>query len=79
MLPLESTLKLAASVPVSEYVPAGFRITRSVGSGASEFTCRNCQCLCFSAVTVAVDVKVSLSVSVIVSTNVSLPDAADSV
>ena len=80
MLPLASTLKLAASVPVIEYIPAGdpgFRETyvavlvNSLAAIVSDPVS--------SAVTVAVDVKVSLSVSVIVSTNVSLPDVALSV
>ena len=80
MLPLVSTLKLAASVPVIEYVPAGVPgfwaeyvavLVNSLAAIVSESVS--------SAVTVAVDVKVSLSVNVIVSTNVSLPDAALSV
>ena len=80
MLPLASTLKLAASVPVSEYVPAGvpgLRVAYVAVLVNSLAAIVNASVS--SAVTVAVEVKVSLSVSVIVSTNVSLPDAADSV
>ena len=66
MLPLASTLKLVASVPVIEYVPAGdprFReayvamLVNSLAAIVSDSVS--------SAVTVAADVKVSLSVSVI--------------
>ena len=79
-LPLVSTLKLAASVPVIEYVPAGVPgfcaayvavLVNSLAAIVNKSVS--------SAVTVAVEVSVSLSVRVIVSTNVSLPDAALSV
>ena len=80
IFPLASPLKLAASVPVIEYVPAGdpgFReayvavLVNSLAVIVNDSVS--------SAVTVAVDVRVSLSVNVIVSTNASLPDAAVSV